>query len=293
MNMQSLNVYLQYLVPQHALSRFMGYLGNCRWTWFKNLFIQFFIKHYHVDMSAAQEPNPQNYACFNDFFTRALKPNARPITQGKNEIASPADGNISQLGQINAHRIIQAKGFDFDVMRLLGGSAERAEPFKEGIFVTIYLAPKDYHRVHMPVSGTLQEMIYIPGHLFSVNQQTAARVPNLFARNERVVCIFDTAFGPMALVLVGAMIVGSMETVWAGPILANKTIQQWSYQEHPIRLDRGEEMGRFKMGSTVIVLFGSEAIRWVATELNSPLYPGTSVQLGQKIGSVETDNQEY
>ena len=204
----------QYLLPQHLLSRLAGGLANCTWNWVKNPFITWFVKRYQVDMSEAAEENPTAYACFNDFFTRALKDGARPLADG-DEVLCPADGAISQLGRIEHGRIFQAKGQSFSVLELLGGNPEHAALFQGGEFATVYLSPRDYHRVHMPLGGTLTDMIYVPGKLFSVNQSTAENVPELFARNERVVCLFDTPVGPMAVVLVGAMIVASVETVWA------------------------------------------------------------------------------
>lgn len=281
--MQKLKSYLQYIIPQHALSRFMGILGNCRWHWFKNLFIRYFIKTYQVDMSEALETNPENYASFNAFFTRAIKPESRPIIAGEKQIACPVDGYVSQAGLIHDEQIVQAKNFNYSLLQLLGGSVAMADLFKDGYFANLYLAPKNYHRVHMPLSGSLQKMIYVPGKLFSVNPSTVAHIPNLFARNERVVTLFETAAGPMAVILVGAMIVASIETSWAGEIAPGRTqaIQEWDYQENPINFQKGDELGRFKMGSTVIVLFGAKHISW-ADEIK----PEAAVQLGQLLGKI-------
>lgn len=273
----------QYILPQHFLSRLAGLVSNCRKTWFKNWLITDFIRRYKVDMSCALEPDPHKYENFNDFFTRALKPSARPIAQEPTAIVSPVDGCISQLGNISTGKILQAKGFNYDVEQLLGGSSQRAAPFSNGKFMTVYLAPKDYHRVHMPLAGQLQEMVYVPGRLFSVNPLTASHVPNLFARNERVVAIFETSAGPMAIILVGAMLVASVSTVWDGMIApsVNKEIHVKQYRSPVISLDRGAEMGHFQLGSTVIVLFGPKQMTW-----NENLSPEQSVMLGQMIGKI-------
>ncbi|WP_048308290.1 archaetidylserine decarboxylase [Halomonas sp. PR-M31] len=243
---------IQYPLPHHLISRLAGTLADARTPWLKNMMIKRFISTYGVDMSQAQEPDPTAYPCFNDFFTRALKDDARPIGDG---IVSPADGFLSQFGNVEHGTLIQAKGQTYSVSSLLGGDDQRADPFQQGSFATVYLSPKDYHRVHMPVTGTLREMTYVPGRLFSVNLATADQVPGLFARNERLVCLFDTDRGPMAMVLVGAMIVAAIETVWAGQITPlSKRIQTTRF-DTPIELAKGTEMGRFKLGSTVILCF--------------------------------------
>ncbi|ANY16262.1 archaetidylserine decarboxylase [Bordetella pseudohinzii] len=274
----------QYLAPHHLVSRAMGLLADSRAPEIKNAMISRFVRRYRVDMSEALVEDPRAYASFNDFFTRALKPDARPLDDDESNIVSPADGAISQLGPIQAGRIFQAKGHSFGLNALLGGDAERAAPFEGGDFATIYLSPRDYHRVHMPVTGTLREMIHIPGRLFSVNPLTASHVPELFARNERVACIFDTEYGPMALVLVGAMIVASIETVWAGLVTPHKrqvrSLRYDSQARQPITLARGAEMGRFKLGSTVIVLFGPRRIRWLDTpSVRGPIRMGETLAL--------------
>lgn len=276
-----MNTLWQYLLPQHTLSRILGVLANCPMAWVKNTLIQWFIRRYAVDMQLAIETDPCKYPTFNAFFTRALKTGVRPIAAGHNSITSPADGCISQLGAIHTGRIFQAKGFDFSTRELLGGDATTAAGFEHGSFATIYLAPKDYHRVHMPVTGKLREMIYIPGQLFSVNSQSAASIVNLFARNERVVALFDTALGEMALVLVGALIVASIETTWAGLIAPNRNrnIQRWRYPDKNITLNQGDEMGRFRLGSTVVMLFSSSAIAWDSSAL-----PGDPLIMGQSLG---------
>src|SRR3990167_5187400 len=274
----------QYLLPHHLLSRLAGCIAECRVRWFKNAFTAWFAKRYQVDMSQALLQDPSAFEHFNAFFTRALQEGARPLDTTPGAILSPADGAVSQLGKIEHGRIFQAKGQSFSALELLGGDSERASPFMGGEFATIYLSPKDYHRVHMPLAGTLREMVYVPGRLFSVNQTTAENVPELFARNERVVCLFDTERGPMAVVLVGAMIVASIETVWAGLVTPPKRmLKTFSYDEAaraPIVLDKGAELGRFKLGSPAIVLFGPEQVQW-AEELaaNSP------VQMGQRLGA--------
>ncbi|TBU79027.1 archaetidylserine decarboxylase [Pseudomonas daroniae] len=273
----------QYLTPHHLLSRLIGCAAECRAPWFKNRLITWFVKQYQVDMSEAQVEDPTAFEHFNAFFTRALKEGARPLDNLPGAVLCPADGAVSQLGRIEHGRVFQAKGHSYSVTELLGGDSERAAPFMGGDFATVYLSPKDYHRVHMPLAGTLKEMIYVPGRLFSVNQTTAENVPELFARNERVVCLFDTERGPMAVVLVGAMIVASIETVWAGlitpPKRELKTVRYDEAARAPISLDKGAELGRFKLGSTAIVLFGPEQVQW-AEELgaNSP------VRMGQLLG---------
>ncbi|MCR8923106.1 archaetidylserine decarboxylase [Dasania sp. GY-MA-18] len=267
--MKILFIIAQYLTPQHLLSRLVGKVADCEWPWVKNTFITRFISHYGVNMSEAADPEPLNYKNFNAFFTRALAPDARPIVAGDNTIACPADGAISQLGDIENGRIFQAKGQSYSLLELLGGDVEAAQPFEGGKFATVYLSPKDYHRVHMPMAGTLKSMTYVPGDLFSVNGTTADNVPRLFARNERAVCIFDTDIGPMAVVLVGAMIVAGIETTWAGQVAPIKRqIQTHHYQQdgqaapQNIRLEKGEEMGRFKLGSTAIVIFPKGVMEW-------------------------------
>jgi len=280
---QRLMVLPQYLMPQHLLSRAAGMLADCPWPIIKNTFTTMFINAYNVDMTEAVEPNPVAYKNFNDFFTRAIKESVRPITE--EGIASPADGAISQIGQIDDQLIFQAKGHNYNLTELLGGSEERATPFTNGSFATVYLSPRDYHRVHMPFSGTLKEMIYVPGNLFSVNGRTAAQVPNLFARNERVISIFETEAGPMAVIMVGAVIVASIETVWAGLVAPPKrSLQVINYepaQQQSRSLERGEEMGRFKLGSTAIVLFGKDTVQWDET-----LDEGSPIKMGAKIGTL-------
>ncbi len=290
MNIKSkIFVTLQYLLPQHCISRLLGYLAECRAPWFKNALIGWFAKKYNVDMGIAQQPNLQEYGCFNDFFTRAIRPEARPIDQASDSIVSPADGAISQIGAIKHGRVFQAKGHSYSLLELLGGDEHRAEAFRGGQFCTIYLSPRDYHRVHMPLSGTLREMVYVPGKLFSVNRTTAQNVPELFARNERVVCIFDTAAGPMAVVLVGAMVVASIETVWAGTVTPPQRrllVQDYSEQaRQPITIEKGMELGRFKLGSTAIILFAADASSW-----HNELKEDTGINMGASLGSINKAN---
>ena len=274
----------QYITPQLGVSNLAGRLAdNDRSPALKNRVIKWFIGRYGVDMSEAAEPNPEAYATFNDFFTRELKPGIRPLADGEKTLVSPVDGAISQLGQVTGDRVFQAKGQSFSLSELLGGEEATTAPFADGEFSTIYLSPKDYHRIHMPMAGTLRQMIHVPGKLFSVNPVTAENVPNLFARNERVVCIFDTAPGPMALVLVGAMIVGSVETRWAGVVVpGRRQVTSTLYEgEQAITFDKGEEMGRFRLGSTVIVVMPKGAVSW-----NSNQVAGKTVRMGEAFGAL-------
>ncbi|MEH6628236.1 MAG: archaetidylserine decarboxylase [Motiliproteus sp.] len=288
MNKSRIFAFVQYLVPQHLLSRLVGYLADSRIGWIKNTFIGIFNRLYDINMSEAVIEEPNRYPSFNAFFTRALKPDARPIDPDPSHIVCPADGAISQLGAIKHGRIFQAKGHSYSLTTLLGGDQTLAKNFIDGSFATIYLSPKDYHRVHMPVEGRLTNMIYVPGDLFSVNNATVSEVPNLFARNERLVAIFETATGPMAMILVGAMIVAGIETVWAGQISPPlRQIQRSTYPAKemlPLVLAKGEEMGRFKLGSTVILLFGKDAIDW-----QQQYQAGSSTRLGEALATL-SDN---
>ena len=270
----------QYLTPHHALSRLVGKLAACETNWLKNLLIQNFMRQFDIRLDEAERSSYQQYTSFNDFFTRALREGARTIDARKDQIPSPVDGAVSQLGSIEQGQIFQAKGQSFSLNELLGGDRERAKPFMGGEFATLYLSPRDYHRVHMPVTGILREMVYVPGSLFSVNQTTAENVPGLFARNERLVAIFDTESGPVAMVLVGAMIVAAIETVWAGRITPQeRKVQVTNYQNpSPIKLDVGEEMGRFLLGSTVILCFPPDTVQW-----NEELGSGSAIRMGTSI----------
>ncbi|RLU02428.1 MAG: phosphatidylserine decarboxylase [Ketobacter sp.] len=277
-----LKVLPQYCVPQHLLSRAVGLLAESRWPLIRNALVNFFLQRYGIDMSLAAEENPQAYATFNDFFTRALKEGVRPIAE--EGIACPADGAISQIGKIEEDRIFQAKGHHYTLSQLLGGDEAKAAQFQNGEFATIYLSPKDYHRVHMPFGGKLTDMTYVPGKLFSVNNLTASQVPALFARNERVVAFFETELGPMAVVLVGAMIVASIETVWEGMVTPPvRRLKHFDYAPHDGRMElaKGAEMGRFKLGSTAIVLFGPNKIKW-----NDAMQAGTRVCMGEQLGTL-------
>ncbi|MFT5163434.1 MAG: phosphatidylserine decarboxylase [Alteromonadaceae bacterium] len=277
---------LQYALPKHGLSRLVGKFAAAQAGIFTKVAISAFIKHYKINMAEAQHPNPRDYNTFNEFFTRALKPGARILAQGEQLFVHPVDGAISQLGDIVDDAIFQAKGHDYSLIELLGGDDATAEPFQGGKFATVYLAPKDYHRIHMPMAGTLKEMIYIPGDLFSVNPLTAQNVPNLFARNERVVAIFDTQIGPLAMVLVGATIVASIETVWAGTVTppTGKQVFRWSYSTtgaNKIVLDKGEEMGRFKLGSTIVAIFPKDRVSFLAQNK-----PTTTTRMGEHFGDI-------
>ncbi len=282
--MKFLFIVFQHLVPQHLLSRLTGKLANATTPWLKNMMIKRFIKQYGVNMAEALHSEPGDYSCFNDFFTRALKAGARPIAEADNTLVSPADGIVSATGNISGDQLFQAKGKEFSLTALLGGSDAMASDFLDGTFVTVYLSPKDYHRVHMPCSGSLKKMLYIPGKLFSVNQTTSENIDDLFARNERVVCLFDTDAGPLAVILVGAMIVAGIETVWSGQVApTHHGISETDYatQQPAIQLARGEEMGRFKLGSTVILLSGPGAVKWQQT-----IAENTGLKMGENIGEV-------
>ena len=275
-----LKVLLQYLIPQHGFSLLMGKVAESKNATIKNTFAKWFIKKYGIDMSIAERENPEDYETFNDFFTRSLKDGVRPIDEGDSVIVNPADGNVSQLGPIDNDFIFQAKGHRYSAKTLLGGDAELAKPFENGEFATIYLSPKDYHRVHMPMTGKLTKMLHVPGKLFSVNPLTARNVPNLFARNERVVAMFDTDIGPMAMVLVGACDVGSIETVWEGTTTppTRDDVKVWDFGDQNITLEKGAEMGRFKLGSTVILLFPKDTMTWEdSMKAHAPTVMGTAL----------------
>lgn len=250
----------QNLVPQQQLSRVVGKLAASENPLVKNVVIQAFKAQYGIDMSIAQQTDALKYKSFNDFFTRALKQGVREIDADTNSIVSPADGALSQLGQVKEGDVFQAKGQSFSVEKLIG-DPQLAAPFKNGQFATVYLSPRDYHRVHMPFAGILTETLYIPGELFSVNQTTAENVPGLFARNERMVCLFDTELGRMAVVLVGAMIVAGIETVATGKVKPSGRLE---LNHHDLKLEKGDELGRFYLGSTAIVLFEQDKMNWDA-----------------------------
>lgn len=273
---------LQQIIPQHTLSRIVGKFAECEIPCIKNPLIKAFTKQYQVDLSEALIEEPTAFSNFNDFFTRELKPGAREICNEANSICSPADGAVSELGDIDLGSIMQAKGQYYSLMDLLAGDADSCETYLGGKFATIYLSPKDYHRVHMPADGTLAKMTYVPGRLFSVNQATANQIPGVFARNERLICHFESDKGPFVVILVGAMIVAGIETVWAGQItpLTNKSqTTDYSNFKQGVNLKKGDEMGRFKLGSTAILLFPKGHSTWEASLKN-----GTALSLGEKIG---------
>lgn len=272
----------QYCIPQLLCSRFLGWLALRRWVPLKNGLIALFVRYFNVDLSEAEQTDYRQYACFHDFFTRALKPGARSIDSDPQTVVSPVDGQVSELGTLTEGRILQAKHRDYSVRALLGGDAALAAQFHRGHFMTAYLSPKDYHRVHMPIEGVLLSMQYVPGRLFSVNARSVQDIHHLFARNERVVCTFQTARGLMVLVLVGAMVVGSMHTAWHGQVTPARhhCPQAWTYADQSIVLAKGEELGFFTLGSTVIVLFQENAVAWA-----SNLQAESTLRLGQVISA--------
>lgn len=260
---QRAKVAFQYIMPQLYLTQLAGWFAQQKWGAVTHFVIKAFAKKYNVDMSEAKKENFSDYESFNQFFIRELKDDARKINENPTALCLPADGRVSQIGHIDDERLLQAKGHFFSLSDLLAGDEELVNTFKNGEFATIYLSPRDYHRVHMPCDATLRKMIYVPGDLFSVNPFLAEHVPNLFARNERVICVFDTAFGPMAQILVGATITASMSTVWAGVINPPRTgeVKVWTYQgDNAIKLTKGQEMGAFQLGSTVINLFPANSV---------------------------------
>ncbi|WP_182911245.1 archaetidylserine decarboxylase [Pseudoalteromonas gelatinilytica] len=286
MSLDKFKIAMQYAMPKHFISRMVGKLAAAKAGGLTTALIKLFIKQYKIDMSEAKYPDPAHYKTFNEFFTRPLKEGIRPLAEESDIIAHPVDGAISQLGDVVDGQIIQAKGHDYSLQALLGGKEEDTAPFLGGKFATIYLAPKDYHRIHMPVDGTLSKMIYVPGDLFSVNPLTAQNVPNLFARNERVVAIFDTEIGPLAMVLVGATIVASIETIWAGTVTppAGKDVFSWNYPttgDNAITLKKGEEMGRFKLGSTVILAWGANQAEFLSDQ-----HPETVTRMGTPFAKI-------
>ena len=275
-----LAVLAQYLAPKQALTLFAGWVARARGGAVTTALIRWFIGRYGVNMAEAAQPDPAAYASFNEFFTRALRPDVRPLDGA--DLLCPVDGAISQFGAVQGGRIFQAKGHDYSATALLGGDAALAAHFHGGHFATLYLSPRDYHRIHMPCAGRLLRMVHVPGELFSVNPTTARGVPGLFARNERVVCVFDAEHGPWVMVLVGATIVGSMATVWHGVVNPPRpgTVREWGYLEQAIDLPRGAEMGRFLLGSTVVMLFPAGPLRF-----NASWAPGGAIQMGQAMAS--------
>lgn len=277
---KKLFLFLQYTLPQHLLSRFMGLAAECRWTWYKNFMISHFIYRYQVDMSLAVSDRLEDYSCFNSFFTRALKASARPIASEPDVIVSPVDGSVSQMGQLEEGRLLQAKGSYFTVDALLGEKNPSSQHFDEGQFATFYLSPKDYHRVHMPIAGKLRQTTYIPGKLFSVNPMATEMIPQLFAQNERLVCHFDTALGKLAVIFIGAMMVGKIETIWGLTERSSKILRRHYSDQENISLAKGAELGRFLMGSSVILLFEKNRLQWLPG-----LQEQSLVNMGQAIGA--------
>lgn len=271
----------QYLLPKKLLTVLMGKLAGLRLGGFTHWVIRKFVAHYKVDMAEAADPRIESYATFNDFFTRPLREGARPIAAAP--FVCPVDAAISQFGPIQHDQLFQAKGHSYSTRALVGGDQALAHRFENGHFATLYLAPRDYHRIHMPCEGRLKRMVYVPGDLFSVNPLTARHVPSLFARNERVVCEFECAHGPLVMVLVGATIVGSMATVWHGVVNPPRTREPrtWTYEERDIVLPKGAEMGRFLLGSTVIMLFPQNVLTF--TPDWAPTRP---VRLGEAMATV-------
>ncbi len=271
----------QYLLPKQALTEAAGRLAGARKGALTTAVIRKFIRRYGVDMSEAANPDPAAYATFNDFFTRELKPGARPLAHA--DLICPVDGAISQFGPVEGDQVFQAKGHRYSTTALVGGDAQLAARFQNGHFATLYLSPRDYHRIHMPCDGTLTRMIYVPGELFSVNPTTARGVPGLFARNERVVCVFESARGPFVLVLVGATIVGSMATVWHGLVNPPRSAQvrEWTYAKDQVVLRQGAEMGRFLLGSTVVMLFPQGPLQF-----NRHWTPTRSIRMGEEMANI-------
>jgi phosphatidylserine decarboxylase len=278
-----LKTFWQYFIPQHSLSSFVHWLTTLEGGWFTRIIIYRFIRLYDIDLSEAQRSNPEDYQSFNDFFTRSLKLDARPIDSGETTLVSPADGKISQASDILRNQLIQAKGFQYSLEALLGGDVTLANQFYDGQFAVIYLSPRDYHRIHAPTNAKLLSMMYVPGDLFAVNPATVRTVPELFARNERLVLSFETENGPMVLVMVGAIFVGSMETIWAGKITPpySKTLQYWDYRTHGIQFKKGDEIGRFNMGSTVVMLHAKDSVKGLTAHVEN-----TAVHMGEAIATL-------
>ncbi|MFZ6777420.1 archaetidylserine decarboxylase [Undibacterium sp. Ji83W] len=269
----------QYLMPKQALTVLFGKFANAKAGKFTTNLIRWFVGKYQVNMQEAANPDISGYASFNEFFTRPLRAGARPLAES--DLLSPVDGAISQFGPIQKDQIFQAKGHSYSTTALVGGDKQLAALFEDGGFATLYLSPRDYHRIHMPCDGRLTRMIYVPGALFSVNPTTARGVPGLFARNERVVCVFESAFGPFVLTLVGATIVGSMATAWHGMVNPPRSaeVREWRYDDQQIILKKGEEMGRFLLGSTVVMLFPKGTV-----DFNPAWTPAKAICMGEAMG---------
>lgn len=283
---ERLFVGLQQVLPQHSLSRVVHGLTRLPAGPATRLGVHAFLRAYGVDLQEAAQPDPSAYRTFNDFFTRALRADARPLDPRPEALLAPADGRISEIGTLDGGRVLQAKGQTFDVQALLGGDPGLAAAFADGAFATLYLAPRDYHRVHMPLTGTLRAAVHVPGRLFSVNATTAARVSRLYARNERVVTVFDTAVGLLAVVLVGAIFVGGIETVWQGPVTPprGRRLQPLPLPTPAPTLARGAELGRFNMGSTVILLLPRGSVAWLPQQSR-----GLPVRMGTALGLLTSE----
>lgn len=282
-----LAVWPQHLMPKQALTTFAGWVAGSHWGSATTAIINWFVKRYQVNMTEAANPDTASYKTFNEFFTRALRGDARPLAAAP--WVSPVDGAISQCGPIVGDQVFQAKGHSYSTQALVGGDAALAQSFNNGEFATLYLSPRDYHRIHMPCAGDLTRMIHVPGDLFSVNPSTARAVPGLFARNERVVCVFESAHGPFVLVLVGATIVGSMATVWHGVVNPPRPgrVREWTYDAGSISLAQGEEMGRFLLGSTVVMLFPKGVMQF-----NADWTAKRPIVMGQAMGSSSTQRDK-
>jgi phosphatidylserine decarboxylase len=273
--------YSQHVYPHHVMSLLMYVVARCRYNWFKKRLIAWFVRRYQVDMSEAAEPSLESYKHFNAFFTRALKDGSRIAPRSDDLVLCPADGKISQIGTINRDSVLQAKGKYYSVVDLVGGERNDARPFENGQFATVYLSPRDYHRIHMPIAGRLCKMVYVPGRLFSVNDLTTRVIPRVFTRNERLVMTFHTTLGPMLIIMVGAIFVGSMETVWQGRITPpyRRKPTTWHYEGSECVFQQGEEIARFNMGSTVILAHPPGSVRWV-----QDVVPNSAVQVQQELG---------
>jgi phosphatidylserine decarboxylase len=279
--MSKLKVLTQYILPKQALTVLAGKLAQAQAGKLTTAVIRWFVKRYQVNMSEAAQSDISHYKSFNEFFTRPLKTGARPLA--KADFICPVDGAISQFGDIKADQIFQAKGHQYSTLAMLAGDRGLAEKFQDGHFATLYLSPKDYHRIHMPCAATLKSMTYVPGDLFSVNPLTAQNLPGLFARNERVICEFDSSHGTFVLILVGATIVGSMATTWHGVINPPRVgrVTTWTYEDHRIQFEQGEEMGRFLLGSTVVMLFPKNTLKF-----NQAWAPAKAIQLGERMATI-------
>ncbi len=283
--MDCIKVWPQYLIPQHSLSKLMYWLTRIQFKPWKNQLIKQVVNHYNVELNQAERECAEEYVSFNDFFTRHLKQSARTWNLNKSSILSPVDGAISQIGKLDANDIIQAKGKTYTLDTLLANDTDSIAKLSNGYFTTLYLSPRDYHRIHMPVRGKLIKSIYVPGDLFAVNNATVRNVDNLFARNERFISIFETDLGLMAQIMVGAIFVGSMETVWLGQITPPYTRQLIikEYKDKPVILEQGQEFGHFNMGSTVILMFEKDKLNWL-----DKFKAGDAIEVGQELGKVNS-----